>query len=222
MPIEFFRGMKQRPDYFRGSGYIKLKRALDVCGSTLLLVALSPVLIVLSATVLVLDGRPILFLQLRPGRDGKPFVLYKFRTMRPKVAAQTSTEISRVTKLGKILRKTSLDELPSLLNVLRGEMSLVGPRPLLTGYLPIYIARHQLRHDVRPGITGLAQVSGRNRLTWFERLELDVSYVSSISFYLDVKILLKTITTVISGNGVTSADGNTMQELAHGYESLRH
>lgn len=214
--------MKRRHSYFTALGYAPLKRVLDVCGSILLLLVLSPLIGGIAAMILLADGMPIFFSQRRPGHLEVPFSLYKFRTMRPSVSSEGSDETSRITKLGRKLRKTSLDELPSLVNVLRGDMSFVGPRPLLMSYLPIYSPRHRRRHDVRPGITGLAQVSGRNRLTWFDRFEIDVTYVSSRSIHLDVIILLKSILVVIQGDGVMTDEGEIMKELVQDYDLVPH
>jgi lipopolysaccharide/colanic/teichoic acid biosynthesis glycosyltransferase len=157
-------------------------------------------------------GSPVLFVQVRPGRGGRPFTLYKFRTMtdarRPDGTLRSDAE--RLTKLGKLLRRTSLDELPELINVLRGEMSLVGPRPLLMEYLPRYDARQARRHEVRPGITGLAQVHGRNATPWRERLETDVQYVERLSARLDLEIVLLTLLRVVQGAGVNEPGQATM------------
>lgn len=195
--------------------YLALKRALDVIFSALLLVALSPVLLfVASASVLFL-GSPVLFRQQRPGLHGKPFTLYKFRSM--KVAHQgddaviVATDEQRLTRYGAFLRKTSLDELPELINILKGDMSFVGPRPLLMGYLPLYSPEQARRHDVRPGLTGLAQVNGRNALDWPARFAYDVEYVDHVSFGLDCSILWQTVAVVFSRKGVSSQTRVTME-----------
>lgn len=174
---------------------LQIKRAADVAVATVLLLALSPLMCMIAVALLLTSGRPVLFRQRRPGLNGEPFTLCKFRTMRPPKAGQDpfTTDDVRVTRLGEVLRRTSLDELPELLQVLTGKMSLVGPRPLVMEYLPRYSARHARRHEVKPGITGLAQVSGRRSLTFGQRLDLDVEYVENWSLRLDVQILLRTL-----------------------------
>ncbi len=173
----------------------RAKRLADFVGSAVLLALFSPVMAGIAVVIRLNDGSPVLFRQHRPGLNGAVFAMYKFRTMRPPQSGQSmyTTDALRVTRAGAFLRKSSLDELPELWNVLKGDMSLVGPRPLLVEYLPRYSPRHRLRHCVRPGITGLAQVSGRRSLTFSERLDLDVRYVEEWSPALDVKILLKTL-----------------------------
>ena len=173
--------------------YALVKRVLDICFAGVSLVILFPLFAVLSLLVALLDGRPIFFRQERPGLQGKSFVLVKFRTMSNSRGEETADERLRVTRLGAILRKTSLDELPSLWNVVRGDLSFVGPRPLLIDYLPLYSERHRARHNVSPGLTGLAQVAGRNHLSWKERLDLDVFYAENRSLLLDLKILWRTV-----------------------------
>jgi len=174
---------------------LQIKHAADVAVATVLLLALSPLMCTIAVALLLTSGRPVLFRQRRPGLNGEPFTLGKFRTMRPPKAGQDpfTTDDVRVTRLGEVLRRTSLDELPELLQVLTGKMSLVGPRPLVMEYLPRYSARHARRHEVKPGITGLAQVSGRRSLTFGQRLDLDVEYVETWSLRLDVQILLRTL-----------------------------
>jgi lipopolysaccharide/colanic/teichoic acid biosynthesis glycosyltransferase len=186
----------------RGRAYDPLKRAIDVVGAGAGLVALAPVLAVVAAVVRATMGRPVLFRQPRPGQGGALFDLVKFRTMRP----GPGSDAERLTPLGRLLRSTSLDELPELWNVLRGDMSLVGPRPLLVEYLERYDQRQARRHEVRPGLTGLAQVSGRNALGWDDRLELDVQYVERRSLALDLWILARTVIGVCRREGI-SADG---------------
>jgi len=163
----------------------------------------------IGAGVLLANGRPVLFRQQRIGRDERPFVLLKFRTMRSAEAAdgQPLPDVERLTRLGAFLRRTSLDELPQLINVLRGDMSLIGPRPLFVRYLPYYTLRERQRHQVRPGITGLAQVSGRNHLLWDERLELDVKYVENRSLRLDLSILWRTFGRLFSRGDVIVVPG---------------
>ena len=172
-----------------------LKRILDVVVAGLMLVILSPIMILIAVMIFIQDGRPILFRQQRPGKCGRPFYCLKFRTMRDPRPGQNrwTTDADRVTGLGRVLRRTSLDELPELLNVLRGEMSLVGPRPLLMEYLNLYSTEHQRRHDVRPGLTGLAQISGRRALTLSQRLDLDVDYVRNWTMLGDLGILVRTL-----------------------------
>jgi lipopolysaccharide/colanic/teichoic acid biosynthesis glycosyltransferase len=183
-----------------------LKRGLDFLGAAVLGVILLPVFIIVALLILLLDGKPILFTQLRPGRSGRPFTLYKFRTMQVGLpSTNLSSEKARVSKLGMLLRTLSLDELPQLWNVLRGDMSFVGPRPLLMEYLPLYNKHQARRHEVRPGISGLAQVRGRNHLSWEEKFDLDVQYVESRSFRLDFLILMKSLMVVFSRRGIAPA-----------------
>lgn len=181
-----------------------MKRMLDVVVALLAIVILSPVLIVAALACRFSLGSPVIFRHLRPGLHGKVFTMYKFRTMTDarEDGALLSDE-ARLTSLGQFLRRTSIDELPGLLNVLKGEMSLVGPRPLLTDYLPLYNPHESRRHEVRPGMTGLAQINGRNAATWKEKFEYDVWYVENRTFMLDLKILLITIGRVFAGDGIT-------------------
>ena len=180
-----------------------MKRIIDVAAAGLGLVLLSPFLLIIGLAVLMALGSPILFRQERPGRHGRPFTLYKFRSMRTAgEGAAPLSEAERLTRLGAFLRRTSLDELPELWNVLRGDMSLVGPRPLLMEYLPLYTPEQARRHDVRPGITGWAQINGRNAISWEEKFRLDVWYVDHRSLSLDLRILLRTIRRVLSGHGI--------------------
>ena len=191
------------------------KRLIDivlVVGSAPLWV---PVVAVVAALVRLRIGTPVLFRQTRAGLGGRPFTMVKFRTMtnaRDAAGALLPDE-RRLTPFGRLLRRTSLDELPELLNVLRGDMSLVGPRPLHMAYLPRYSARHARRHDVRPGVTGLAQVSGRNALTWPEKFDLDVEYVDRASLSLDVAILWRTVRAVLFREGISAANDATMPEF---------
>jgi lipopolysaccharide/colanic/teichoic acid biosynthesis glycosyltransferase len=180
------------------------KRVADIVVAALALVLLAPVLAVIALAVRVVLGPPVLFRQVRPGLGGRPFVLRKFRTLRPPArpgAELTDDSPERETRLGRCLRASGVDELPELVNVLRGDMSLVGPRPLLTEYLPLYSAEQARRHDVRPGITGLAQVSGAT--DWAERLALDVRYVRERSLALDLRILVRTVGAVLRRDGGT-------------------
>jgi|SRR5699024_9887885 len=193
--------------------YDLVKRGIDIVGSALGIVVLSPVFVVVALTVWVKLGSPVIFRQDRPGRDGKIFTLYKFRSMLDEdPATDRFTDDQRMTSFGYTLRATSLDELPSLWNVLGGQMSFVGPRPLKIEYLQHYSPRQARRHEVLPGITGLAQINGRNSLDWQQRLELDVNYVETRSFALDLKILWATVAKVFSRGGV-SADGLTTVEM---------
>jgi lipopolysaccharide/colanic/teichoic acid biosynthesis glycosyltransferase len=189
-----------------------MKRLFDFVVSAIALALLSPVLLLTAACSLMVLGRPVLFRHPRPGKDGKLFTLLKFRTMRNAVdsdGAQLPDE-ARMTRYGAFLRRTSLDELPELINVLRGDMSLVGPRPLLPQYLPLYSPEQARRHLVRPGITGWAQINGRNSVGWGERFDLDVWYVDNQTFMLDMRILARTVGKVISGHGISEAGQATM------------
>jgi lipopolysaccharide/colanic/teichoic acid biosynthesis glycosyltransferase len=182
-----------------------VKRALDVTISTLALVVLSPLLLLIAALVRWKLGSPVLFTQVRPGLHGEPFTLFKFRTMSPASdePADGSGDEMRLTPFGARLRSTSLDELPELWNVLKGDMSLVGPRPLLMQYLPLYSPRQARRHEVRPGITGWAQINRRNAPPWPERLEMDVWYVENRTLWLDLKIMALTLPRALRRTGVT-------------------
>lgn len=192
----------------RGTEYA-LKRPLDVCLSVLGLLVLLPLLTLAGAFVYLTSGSPIFFKQTRPGLGGRPFVIYKLRTMRQ----GSGTDAQRLTRLGRFLRRTSLDELPTLWNVLRGDMSLVGPRPLLMQYLDRYTPEQARRHEVKPGITGWAQVSGRNAITWKQKFALDVWYVDHQSLWLDIKILLLTVWKVLRREGISQEGQATMEEF---------
>jgi sugar transferase EpsL len=191
----------------------QLKRLLDVVVAGALLLLLSPVLALIAALVAVSVGRPVLFRQQRPGLAGNSFTILKFRTMVEAIDAsgRRLPDERRITRLGGFLRRTSLDELPELINVLRGDMSLVGPRPLLTDYLPLYSQEQMRRHDVRPGITGWSQVNGRNALTWDDKFALDVWYVDHRSLRLDLRILRMTIGTIVKGEGISHPGFATME-----------
>ena len=178
-----------------------VKRAADLAAGVLGLLVTSPIQAVAALAVLRTMGSPVLFRQERTGKDGVSFTLYKFRTMRDDPGLADS---ARLTRVGRLLRRTSIDELPSLLNVVRGDMSLVGPRPLLPEYLPLYTPDQFRRHEVRPGMSGLAQVSGRNLLLWETQFALDVEYVDSWSLVLDLKILLLTVLRVIRQDGISA------------------
>ncbi len=180
------------------------KRVFDLVAASVALLVLAPLLGVVALAIRLALGRPVIFAQRRPGRHARPFVLYKFRTMRAARAAdgRLLPDRERLTRLGRLLRRTSVDELPELLNVIRGDMSLVGPRPLLMEYLPLYTREQARRHEVRPGITGWAQINGRNTLPWERRFALDVWYVEHQSFRLDARILLLTVWKAIAQVGV--------------------
>ena len=189
-----------------------MKRSLDLLVSSILLVLLGPVLIIVALMICVLLGRPIFFLQLRPGLNGKPFEIIKFRTMM-NLADDNENSLpdgKRLTTIGKFLRSTSIDEIPELWNVMKGDMSLVGPRPLLMEYLPLYNKDQVRRHEIRPGITGWAQINGRNAISWEEKFELDVWYVDNQSFWLDLEILFKTIKQVFLRDGISAEGEATM------------
>lgn len=194
---------------------MSIKRIFDVIVALILLVILSPVMLIVWAWVSIRLERPAIFRQQRPGRDGKPFEMVKFKTMISAVDADGNTlpDDQRMTKLGTLLRKSSLDELPELWNVLKGEMSLVGPRPLLMRYLPLYSPEQARRHEVRPGVTGWAQVNGRNAISWEEKFALDVWYVENQSFWLDIKILFRTVWQVIRRDDISAAEHVTMPEF---------
>ena len=189
--------------------YERAKRGADVVGAVVGLAVTMPLQAVVALLVRCRLGPPVLFRQARPGRHGVPFELVKFRTMTAACSPGALDE-DRLVPLGRLLRATSLDELPTLWNVLRGDMSFVGPRPLLMDYLDLYSAEHARRHDVRPGITGLAQVSGRNELAWHDRFVKDLEYVDARGPCLDLSILVRTLATVITGRGVQGAGGATM------------
>lgn len=193
--------------------YDTLKRGLDLTIAATALALSAPVQAVVAVLVARDLGRPVLFRQPRPGLGGETFELRKFRTMRAPTGAPGETDADRLTSLGRLLRATSLDELPSLWNVVRGDMSLVGPRPLLVSYLDRYTPDQARRHEVRPGLTGLAQVRGRNLVGWPERLALDVEYVDSRSLSLDLRIVARTVLLVVRRTGVTSDTSATMEEF---------
>ena len=190
-----------------------MKRSIDLALSLMAIVLLSPILLLLVWQVRRKLGRPVIFRQLRPGLHGQPFELLKFRTMANKRDAKGNSlpDSERLQGFGKLLRSTSLDELPELWNVLKGEMSLVGPRPLLMEYMDLYSAEQARRHDVRPGITGWAQVNGRNALSWEEKFTLDVWYVDNKSMILDIKVLFRTIMSVFRRDGI-SAEGQVIMQ----------
>jgi sugar transferase EpsL len=192
-----------------------VKRAFDAAGAALLLVLLSPLLAVIAIIVRIALGSPVLFRQRRPGLHGRPFLLLKFRTMSERRGpdGELLSDAERLTRVGRLLRRTSLDELPELLNVLAGDMSLVGPRPLLMEYLPLYTPEQMRRHEVRPGLTGWTQVNGRNALSWEDKFALDVWYVDHRSVRLDLEILARTVREVLTGRGVSASGHATMEEF---------
>lgn len=194
------------------------KRSLDIVAATAGLVVLSPVLLVVAVLVRAKLGSPVIYKQKRPGLNGEIFTLYKFRSMLDTTGAdgQPLSNADRLTPFGKALRSTSLDELPELWNILRGEMSFVGPRPLLVEYLELYSDEEKKRHSVRPGLTGLAQVNGRNALSWKDKFALDVDYVKDVSATSDLRILVSTLKTVVRRSGV-SADGEVAGRRFRGH-----
>jgi lipopolysaccharide/colanic/teichoic acid biosynthesis glycosyltransferase len=199
---------------------LRAKRFFDVVGAALALVALGPVLAVVAVLVATRLGRPVLFRQPRPGLHGETFTILKFRTMlEPDPAAGLVSDSDRLTAFGSFLRSTSLDELPSLWNILRGDMSFVGPRPTLCRYLELYTAEESRRHDVLPGLTGLAQVRGRNALPWPERLRSDVEYVDTVTLGLDLRILLRTIVIVLRREGI-AAPGHVSSDVFEGTAAM--
>lgn len=194
-----------------------IKRVIDILTSSILVILLLPFFFIVSILLVYKQGFPILFKQRRIGKGNKEFAMYKFRTMTnaKDVNGNLLSDRERLTTTGKFLRKTSLDELPELFNVLIGDMSLIGPRPLLIKYLPYYSKRELKRHEMRPGISGLAQVSGRNHLSWDERLETDVQYVEKFSIFLDLKIIWKTIIQVIGQKDVLEVSSEIMPDFDH-------
>ena len=192
-----------------------IKRALDMILSGIAIIILSPILLIVAILVKTKLGSPVIFKQERPGLNERIFKMYKFRSMTD--AKDENGELlpdeERLTSFGKKLRSTSLDELPELFNIFKGDMSIVGPRPLMVSYLPLYNEFQKHRHDVRPGLTGLAQISGRNLLSWKERFEKDISYVENISFTLDMKIIINTVKSVIKRDGISSNTSETMEDF---------
>lgn len=192
------------------------KRLIDIAVSATLLLVILPVLLIIALVVRVRLGSPVLFTQVRPGLDGHPFRMIKFRTMTDARDAhgQLLPDDERLTAFGKFLRSSSLDELPELWNVLAGEMSLVGPRPLLMEYLPLYSKEQARRHEMRPGITGWAQVNGRNALTWDQKFQYDVWYIDHASLWLDLRITVRTLRAVVSRRGINSAGSVTAEKFS--------
>ncbi|MBF4606171.1 sugar transferase [Curtobacterium sp. VKM Ac-1393] len=199
---------------------LRAKRLIDVIAAAVALVALAPVLVVVALLVAARLGRPVLFRQPRPGLHGETFTILKFRTMlEPDPAAGLVSDSDRLTPFGSFLRSTSLDELPSLWNILRGDMSFVGPRPTLCRYLELYTAEESRRHEVLPGLTGLAQVRGRNALPWPERLRADVEYVDTVTLGLDLRILLRTVVVVLRREGI-AAPGHVSSDVFEGSAAM--
>lgn len=192
-----------------------LKRVFDFIVACVLLIILSPLITFIGLVVWIMIGRPVLFKQKRPGLYARPFTLYKFRTMTNErdAAGCLLSDEARLTKFGKFLRHYSLDELPQLLNVIKGDLSLVGPRPLLMEYIPLYNSEQARRHEVKPGITGWAQVNGRNAISWNEKFELDVWYVDNQSFRLDIKILWMTLAKVLKRDGISQEGHATIDKF---------
>jgi lipopolysaccharide/colanic/teichoic acid biosynthesis glycosyltransferase len=192
-----------------------MKRLIDIVAAGLALLLLAPLFALVAAAVRVKLGSPVLFRQVRPGLGGRPFTILKFRTMRDAVdgSGRALPDSERLTAFGAWLRASSLDELPELWNVLRGDMSLVGPRPLLMHYLPLYTAEQARRHEVRPGLTGWAQVNGRNAISWDQKFALDIWYVDHRSLLLDFKILAATVASVLRRHGISADDNVTMPEF---------
>ena len=192
-----------------------IKRLLDFILSLFAIIILSPVLLIVALLIRIKLGSPVIFKQKRPGLNEKIFTLYKFRTMTDAKDEQGNLlpDEIRLTKFGKLLRSTSLDELPELFNTLKGDMSIVGPRPLLVRYLPLYNEHQKHRHDVRPGFTGYAQCNGRNAISWEEKFDLDVYYTKNLTLFMDIKIIIKTVKVVLFREGISSETSVTMEEF---------
>lgn len=193
--------------------YILIKKMLDFIFAFIAILVLSPIMLIISLAIIIdSKGGPVLFKQRRPGKNAVVFTVYKFRTMRNEIERNGAplSDMVRMTRVGKVLRKFSLDELPQLFNIIRGEMSFIGPRPLLVQYLDLYSPEQMRRHNVTPGISGWAQVNGRNAISWEKKFEYDVWYVDNLSALIDLKILYMTICNVIKRQGVNNSDGDTM------------
>ncbi|PHR58588.1 MAG: lipid carrier--UDP-N-acetylgalactosaminyltransferase [Arcobacter sp.] len=188
-----------------------IKHFLDISGAFILLLLLSPLMLMVSILIYIKMGKPVFFRQMRPGKDANIFCIYKFRSMENQKEGERLSDEKRLGSLGKKIRALSLDELPQLFNILKGEMSFIGPRPLLIDYLSLYNEEQNKRHNVKPGITGLAQVNGRNAISWKAKFEYDVDYVKHLSFYLDLKIIFLTIKKIIKRDGITSEGDVTTQ-----------
>lgn len=196
--------------------YRYIKRGMDFTVALTALIILSPLMLIVALLIKLNRDGPVLFKQKRPGLGGKIFTVYKFRTMSVKTHDEQGRELSdfeRMSKIGNLLRKTSVDELPQFINILKGDMSFIGPRPLLTEYLELYTPEQMRRHEVRPGISGWAQVNGRNTITWEEKFALDVEYVDNMSFGMDVKIFVRTILNVLKQDDINSDAANTMEKF---------
>ena len=200
-------------------GYQIIKNLFDRCFAFFLLILLTPIFILVSITNYLFLGSPILFTQIRPGLNKKPFKIYKFRSMKNirKKNLDFQSDKSRITKYGNFLRKTSIDEIPSLFNILKGELSFIGPRPLLMEYLPLYSSEHSRRHDVKPGLTGWAAINGRNNIDWETKLDMDIWYIKNMSLFLDLKIFLLTFFKVLKREGVNTKSGDFMPNLKKNY-----
>lgn len=219
----YFKGKKKNDDEIPERDYVKIhtqgiyekyiKRPQDFCCALLALIVLSPVMAVTAVLVRLKLGSPVIFKQERPGLNGEIFTLYKFRTMTDEKDenGELLPDDMRLTKFGKMLRSTSLDELPELINILNGDMSAVGPRPLLVSYLPLYNKHQARRHEVRPGFTGYAQVNGRNSITWEDKFDKDIDYVDNVTFCGDWKIIFQTVKTVLKREGISSEESVTME-----------
>ena len=197
---------------------------MDLLTAVLLAIVLSPLMLLSAILIAANRDGPVLFKQKRPGKNGKIFTVYKFRTMSTKLCDKNGRELSdfeRMTKIGRILRKTSVDELPQLFNIIKGDMSFIGPRPLLIEYLDLYSTEQMRRHDVLPGISGWAQVNGRNTLTWDEKFSYDIYYVDHYGFLMDMKIFFRTIQNVIRQDGINSGKENTMEKFSGNKETER-
>lgn len=192
-----------------------IKRLLDIILSLIAIIITFPIFLIVGVLVLIFLGKPAIFRQERPGKDEKIFTLYKFRTMSNKKDKDGNLlpDELRLTKFGKFLRKTSLDEFPEFINILKGDMSFVGPRPLLVQYLEYYTEEERKRHNVRPGLTGLAQVNGRNLLSWEEKFKMDIEYINNVTFINDIKIILKTIKVVFIREGINQNNNVTMEKF---------
>jgi len=212
--------------------YIKyFKRLTDIVLSVIALIVLSPVFAVVAVLVRVKLGSPVIFKQKRPGKDEKIFTLYKFRSMSNKKDenGELLPDEARLTKFGKLVRSLSIDEIPSIVNIIKGDMSLIGPRPLLVEYLPLYNETQKHRHDVRPGLTGLAQVNGRNMVSWDDKFRYDIEYIKNISLKQDIKILWQTLKIVFKKTGISSVTSATMEKFeakpvilaTNSYDSLK-
>lgn len=199
-----------------------IKRMLDFLLALIAIVILSPIILVTALLVRIKLGSPVIFCQKRPGKDEKIFSMYKFRSMTDEKDENGNLlpDEVRLTNFGKKLRATSLDELPELFNILKGDMSIVGPRPLLVSYLERYNEEQKHRHDVRPGLTGLAQVNGRNAISWEDKFAYDVKYVNKVSFLKDIKIIFLTVKSVVKRDGISSATSATMEEFKGNRESV--